>query len=90
MSFRMAVVAAAAIGAAVLSGAVPPAATFEGAASVRPVECRYHPDAERNAGLVAGEPRAGLLYLASRGRFHGYRCPDGTAGIVYVPVAGAR
>jgi hypothetical protein len=74
MSHRMAV-AAVAIAAALLTGAA------------RPTECHYSPDADRNAGLVAGEPKTGLLYLASRGRFYGYRCPDGTAGVTYVPFA---
>jgi hypothetical protein len=75
MSHRMTVVAAAALGAALLVGAA------------RPAACTYSPDADRNAGLVAGEPRTGMLYLASRGRFFGYRCPDGTAGVTYVPFA---
>jgi hypothetical protein len=42
------------------------------------------------AGLVAGEPKAGLLYLAARGSFYDYRCPDGSLGVAYVPIADAR
>jgi hypothetical protein len=87
MSHRMAVVAAAAIGAALLTGAAPAASSEPPAA--RPAACQHRPDVDRNAGLVAGEPKAGLLYLATRGRFYDYHCPDGTAGVVYLPLAGA-
>ena len=72
MSHWMAV-AAVAIAAALLTGAA------------GPTECHYRPDADRNAGLVAGEPRTGMLHLASRGRFYVYNCPDWTAGVTYVP-----
>jgi hypothetical protein len=82
MSHRMAVVAAAAIGVALLAGAAAPAAP-----AARPAQCHYRPDADRNAGLVAGEPKAGLLYLAARGRFYDYRCPDGSAGVRYLAAA---
>jgi hypothetical protein len=80
MSHRMAV-AAVAIAAALLAGTTPASG---------PAACHHRPDADRNAGLVAGEPKAGLLYLAARGRFYDYRCPDGTAGVAYMPTADVR
>jgi hypothetical protein len=82
MSHRVAVLAVA-IGASLLVGATPPTSPQ----SRVPAACSYRPDADRNAGLVAGEPKVGLLYLAARGRFYEYRCADATTSVVYVPTA---
>jgi hypothetical protein len=70
-----------AIGAALLLGALAPTSPASGA----PASCGYTPDVALNAGLVAGEPKAGLLYLTAHGRFYRYRCSSGDTGTIYVP-----